>query len=251
MLRCSGLLCFAFLASGMAAAAQPEAAGPRVNDQAGLFSKSAVEQATRKIQDIQRRFNVDIVIDTVASVPNDMKAQFDANPAIFFRDWAVIRGDDEGAKGIYVLICKEPLYLQIELHPSVSGKAFKNYQRDTLVKKMLAANAGPDAALLEMVNRIASTVEINLKEPEGGTAPPAEEVPGKPSFDWSQWWASVSGWLCLAAGVAFLLWLTLAVFRPLFGSGGYGGLPDGGTGGPAAAGSGAAGSGPVYGGGGF
>ena len=251
MLRCSGLLCFAFLASGMAAAAQPEAAGPRVNDQAGLFSKSAVEQATRKLQDIQRRFNVDIVIDTVASVPNDMKAQFDANPAIFFRDWAVIRGDDEGAKGIYVLICKEPLYLQIELHPSVSGKAFKNYQRDTLVKKMLAANAGPDAALLEMVNRIASTVEINLKEPEGGTAPPAEEVPGKPSFDWSQWWASVSGWLCLAAGVAFLLWLTLAVFRPLFGSGGYGGLPDGGTGGPTAAGSGAAGSGPVYGGGGF
>ncbi len=89
MLRCSGLLFFAFLASGMAAAAQPQAPGPRVNDQAGLFSKSAVEQATRKIQDIQRRFNVEIVIDTVASIPNDMKAQAEANPATFFHDWAV------------------------------------------------------------------------------------------------------------------------------------------------------------------
>ncbi len=144
-----------------------------------------------------------------------------------------------------MLICKERSYLQVELDPSVSKKAFRIYQRDSLVRKTLAV-PGPDAALLEMVNRIASTMEINLKEPEGGTAPPAEEVPAKPSFDWSQWWASVSGWLCLAAGVAFLLWLTLAVFRPLFGGGGYGGLPGGGSGEP-----GAGGSGPVYGGGGF
>ena len=103
-----------------------QAAEPKVNDRAEFFSESAVEQATRKIQEIRRRYKVEVVIETFASIPDSMKAHTSprTEEQKFFRRWAETRATDEGVKGIYVLICKNPGHMQIEPDESVRRKAF-------------------------------------------------------------------------------------------------------------------------------
>ncbi len=150
-----------------------EAAEPKVSDRAGFFSKSAVEQATRKIQEIRHRFKVEVVIETFPSIPDNMKAAYKPEEKNeFFRRWAETRATDEGVKGIYVLICKNPGHLQIEPDKSVRRQAFTLDDRDALVKQSLKLmnQQQYNAALLEMVNTIESTLETNLGRRGGGVA---------------------------------------------------------------------------------
>src|SRR5208282_678991 len=117
MLRSRWFLLLAFLANGFVLPAPLQAAEPKVNDQAEFFSKSAIEQATQKMQEIHRisKDVFQVVIDTIPSIPDNMKAP--DNPGEmepFFRRWAETRAADEGVRGIYVLICKNPPHLQIE-----------------------------------------------------------------------------------------------------------------------------------------
>ena len=89
---------------------------------------------------IQRRFKVEVVIETVSSIPDDIEGPIRGRrqSAISFATGPRLAGTDEGAKGIYVLICKEPALLANRTPiPRLAAKAFKIYQRDTLVKKML------------------------------------------------------------------------------------------------------------------
>ena len=89
MLRCGWLLFFACLASGLVFSAPVYGAEPTVNDRAEFFSKSAVEQAKRKVQEIRNRFKVEVVIETFASIPDNMKVQYKtADKKAFFRRWA-------------------------------------------------------------------------------------------------------------------------------------------------------------------
>jgi uncharacterized membrane protein YgcG len=203
MLRCGRFSLLACLACGAFVPAAVSAAGPQIIDAADLFAKSTVEQATQKINEIQNRFQVEVVVETVPTVPANLKAQYEANREVFFRKWAVNRASELEARGIYVLICKEPDYFQIEVGPAVRARAFTLVQRDDLVRRILNAELGADAALLAMIGSMAATVESNLSQPAGG--PP---LPSKP---WD-----LSGWICLAVGLVCLIWLTLAVFRPMF-----------------------------------
>ena len=92
MLHFNRFLLFALLANGLVVPAALEAAVPKVNDQAEFFSKSAVEQATRKMQEIRRRFKVEVVIETFPSIPENMKAQYrPEEKSKFFRRWAETR----------------------------------------------------------------------------------------------------------------------------------------------------------------
>ena len=93
MLRSGWLLLFGLLANGLLSSAPLWAAVPKVNDRAEFFSKSAVEQATRKIQDIHRLWKVEVVVETFPSIPDDLKAQYKpTEKKKFFRHWAETRG---------------------------------------------------------------------------------------------------------------------------------------------------------------
>ena len=121
MLRFGCCFLLALLANGLVVSSAVRAAEPRVNDRAEFFSKSAVEQAMAKMQDIQRRFKVTIVVETFPSIPDNMKARYKpAEKETFFRRWAETRAADEGVKGVYVLICRKPGHLQIEPDESVA-----------------------------------------------------------------------------------------------------------------------------------
>ena len=91
-----------------------------------------------------------------------------------------------------------------------------------------------------MVDSIASTVQINLNQTASGAVPSKPKVPADAPLDGSRKSSDLSGWICLAVGLIFLVWLSMAVFRPFFREGS---MPGGGPGG--------GGYGPVRGGGGF
>jgi uncharacterized membrane protein YgcG len=165
MLRSGWFLLLALPLSGLVVPALVQAAEPKVNDQAEFFSKSAVEQATRKIQEINRRFKVEVVIETFPAIPDSMKAKYKPEEKKqFFRHWAETRAADAGVKGIYVLICKNPGHLQVAPDQAIRKKAFTLEQRDSLVKSAVKSLGQKqyDAALSEMVETVASTLQTNL-----------------------------------------------------------------------------------------
>ena len=206
-----------------------------------------------KMQDIQRRFKVTIVVETFPSIPDNMKARYKpAEKETFFRRWAETRAADEGVKGVYVLICRKPGHLQIEPDESVARKAFTLAERDLLVENAtrLMKQKQYDAALLEIANTIELNVKTNLGQRGDGGAVPVQRNPNQPV----QGSSSLMGWICLGVVALLAFWLIRAIIRAFRGSGSYGGgmsggMP-GGPGGMPGGGYGPGGYGPGYGGGG-
>ena len=253
----SGLIIVAILASGLGFARPAQAAVPKVNDQAGFFSKSAIDQATATLQDIQRRYKVEVVVETFPSIPQDMRARFDsAKPEAeknrFFQRWAEIRASDEGVKGVYVLICKSPGHLQIEPDESVRRKAFTLQERDALVPSVLSLLKAKryDAALEKIVGTISATVTAN-ESPVRGRQPAPNQAPAGLPAQINSMGSGIGGWLCLAVVAVLVIWMIMGLIRAFSGrsAGGYGGGP-GGPGGMPGGGYGQGGYGPGYGGGG-
>ncbi|MEI8375017.1 MAG: hypothetical protein WCJ35_19505 [Planctomycetota bacterium] len=264
MLHSGRLLLFAVLASGFIGASPSEGAAAKINDWGLLFSDSAVQQATGKLLKIFSRFKVDVMIETFPSIPENMKSQYKPdNPtekADFFRRWAVTRAEDEGIKGIYILICKSPGHLQIEPDKSTRMRAFTLEDSSRLIRRVskLMGKSEFDPALTDIVDTIQSTLERNLGQRTGQAAPsprrtpipgqgqrngqatpPAQGVPGGEDFSNKLW-----VWICLGVVALLVFWMILALVRAFSGGGsgggGYGGMQGGMPGG---------GYGPGYGGG--
>ena len=139
MVHRSGHLLIAVLAGSLLLPATLRAVQPGVNDQAGFFSKAAVTQADQKVQDIYRRYKIPVMIETFPAVPENLQAQYEAAKTdkekrlAFFHRWAINRATDEGLKGIYVLICRNPGYLQIEPDEMAINAGFTRHDSDALV----------------------------------------------------------------------------------------------------------------------
>ena len=91
-----GLIFFALLAAGVGLARPAQAAVPKVNDQARFFSQTAVDSAMQKMQRLYRDYKVEIIVETFASIPQDMRGRFDsakteAEKNGFFEHWAANR----------------------------------------------------------------------------------------------------------------------------------------------------------------
>ena len=91
-------------------------ASAQVKDAGGFFSADAVAKADAKIQEIDRQFNKSILVESVSEIPNDLKPRYEEQgKAKFFSQWAAERAKEAGVKGVYVLLCKQPPHLQIEV----------------------------------------------------------------------------------------------------------------------------------------
>ena len=142
-----------------------------------------------------------------------------------------------------MLICKNPGHLQIEPDQTVRKRAFTIEDRDALVTKTLKllGHKQYDAALLEMVDSIESTLDTNLILRSGRVAPP---ISGPQPIGTE---SGLLGWFCLAVVAFLVIWLVMSVFRAFRGGGS---MPGGGPGGMPGGGYGPGGYGPGYGGGG-
>lgn len=163
---------------------------PAVHDDAGFFSADAVTKADANIKDIKERHHKDLLIETFPTPPADKEEEAKgddgkANPS-FFAAWALQRARAQHVNGIYVLICKDPPYIE----PAVGNQThtlFTDYDRAHLGKILIdhfkkRDQKEYDDGLREAVLYVQSTLNQNdsTKEPNKEAEGPA---PSQPSPD--------------------------------------------------------------------
>ena len=237
-------------AVALLAATPAVALTPQVKDEAKFFSAEAVQKADRLIREIKDRHGKDLLIETFPTVPDDraekVKHMDRSERGRFFEEWARERARQEGVNGVYVLICKEPGHVQVEVGNETRQRAFtvedRDRLRDILVKAFKAKEY--DQGLLDGVEYVRDTVQKNLGErgrARAGVPAPGGEGPAfpggpRPGFALGPW---VLGLLCLGVvGLLVLLAVVGWLSRPRggYGPGGYapgGSAPGGGYGPPA------------------
>jgi uncharacterized membrane protein YgcG len=108
----------------------PVLGAPPVRDSAHLFSTEAVREADDGIRDLQQRYYKKLVIDTFAAVPTLAKIMHRVRGGgyeQFIEDWARRNAAKKaGPNGVYILICKEPapVQVQVEAGRELLGKVF-------------------------------------------------------------------------------------------------------------------------------
>lgn len=233
----------ALLGCWLTGGAVAHATTPQVNDEGRFFSAAAVDKASQKINDIYRDYGKDLLIETVPRIPDDLQQRYKAlGRRKFFVDWAMKRAEESGCKGVYLLLCKSPGYLQIYVGEVTRRRGFTLEDRNRLFHTMRPFldkkdQKNNDAALMLAVNTVESTLRSNL----GKRQPPDEkqeqgeagmaEGPAKPASTASAPRASVDSpqageglslwtWILIGAGVV-VVWLLMALLRAM--SGGRGG----------------------------
>ncbi|MBV9124635.1 MAG: TPM domain-containing protein [Planctomycetes bacterium] len=108
------LLGAVFLAAGRA-----DAVAPQIHDDGKYFSAEALKKANEEIKDISRKYHMDLLVETLATVPGGqadrVRAMSAADRAEFFRRLAVERSQDAVVHGVYVLICRDPRYIYVDV----------------------------------------------------------------------------------------------------------------------------------------
>jgi uncharacterized protein len=157
------------LAVGMGVMASPAVAvAPVVRDDAHFFSDEARKAADRKLRDIYRAYGKDLLIETFAEIPADREEAFKKEgKEEFFANWARERAREEVVNGVYVLICKKPGHIQVEVGMHTRQKAFTLSNRDKFLRLMLERfrEKKYDEALSEAVKYFADTLRENLGPP--------------------------------------------------------------------------------------
>jgi uncharacterized protein len=128
------------LVVALACAGRVAAVAPEVKDDGKFFSAEAIKKANAQLRDIARLYEKDLLIETFATPPGDqaekVKKMSREERAQFFRKWAQDRAEAAVVNGVYILICKEPGYIQVDVTRkarSVFDNQARNKLRDVLV----------------------------------------------------------------------------------------------------------------------
>ena len=138
-----------------------------VHDDAGRFGPEAVKKANALAAEMREKVGKDFVVETFAEIPADKKAAYEpAKKAAFFKTWAGERAKARKVNGIYILICKDPTYLQVTAGVETRKKAFPNADVDRLAQLILQhfQKREFDAGLTEGAAFALKTLEANLKD---------------------------------------------------------------------------------------
>ncbi len=115
-----------------------ESARAEIRDDAGMFSAVARDRAGKEIDRVGAKFNVDISIETFASMPVELKGQARGwkEDRPLMAGWAGDRAKLIGADGVYVLICRDPLRVQVLAGPDAVARGFTASRADWLERQM-------------------------------------------------------------------------------------------------------------------
>ncbi len=139
---------------------------PPIKDDGKFFSAEFVEKANKKIKEIYSSSKKDLVIETYATVPEGKKLPEDKNKlGEFFAEWAKARSEELGVNGVYVLICKSPTRLQIQVDTETRKRAFTAKDRDRLQQKFIAGFKEKkfDDGLKDGIDAVEAAFRANLK----------------------------------------------------------------------------------------
>jgi len=197
-----------------------------IQDDGAFFSDFAKVNATGTINEVSSRLHKDIVVQTFATVPDDVKQtvlQADKSaPNRGFTQWAEQLARSKKVNGVLILLVKQPAHLQVVVGTETQRVAFTLHDRETLVQRMIEQlkHKKNDDALIDGVNFISTT----MKAHHNGAAAPISSRMHTTTQGGSSWLPTI--------GIVLLIWVGFSVIRGLFRSlSGGGGAPVGGMGG--------------------
>ncbi len=153
-----------------------------VMDQGSFFSSEAIQKANEQID----RFMTNgrqIIIETFPSIPDNRKASFkEDNKEPFFKEWAMERMQERQVNGVYVLICKEPSFLEVGVSSSVFPRLFNANNRELLTKELIALfkQKKYDEGLLMITQSVPRMMRENAR---GGVRVGMVRIEAPPEFE--------------------------------------------------------------------
>ena len=153
-------------------------------DEAHFVKHQTLDQINQVLQEIHDHSGKDLMIETFASIPDDLKPNLQKDGKDkFYSTWARSEAFQLGVNGVIILITGDPPHLQIEVGRDTQNKAFTIADRDELVKK-LADSFGAkdfDGGLLMAAQFVRDRMAQNLNgEKAPATTQPAP-VPSAPT----------------------------------------------------------------------
>src|SRR5437868_6306901 len=108
------------------------AAAEYIHDEASLFSAAARERAEENIERLVERFHVEIVVESFAEMPAKWQEQRKtAADDKVMAQWAQERAAKRD--GVYILICREPMLVQIVVGAAAVERGFSHNDGERLV----------------------------------------------------------------------------------------------------------------------
>jgi hypothetical protein len=125
-----GTMAFMVVAAGFARA--------EIRDEAGMFSPEEKQRAGNEIERIATRWHVDVAVETFPSMPVELKGQVrdSKEDRQLMAQWAAERAKLIGADGVYVLICREPLRVQVLAGPAAVEHGLSSGRADRLGRQV-------------------------------------------------------------------------------------------------------------------
>jgi hypothetical protein len=186
----------------------------QVEDNAKLFKPKTIEEANKRIEKIREETGKQVRVVTFAKIRGDptkldLNLEDAGHRKKLFSEWAQ---DDlkklDDFKGIHILICQEPLHIEITITDDINKSMFSKRDRERLYKRLLAIQPdnpdqtfrrktwqavfgqepNPDDGLLSGI----SYIEYNLWRP----------------VDQTRWYIGLS-----VIGALLGVWLFLAILR--------------------------------------
>jgi hypothetical protein len=181
---------------------------PVIRDEARLFSRAAIEEASRQIAEMRQSSHRELVVETVKGLEGLGRRRL-----WFLGKWQVERRVRQQAReraeqldvdGVYALICTDPPQVQVLAWPAYEQRVFDNSDCEALRRLIVhqLQNAGGsqeqrDEALLAAVAQVRAVLRDNQ----------ADQVP-PPSAD-----NVVVAVVLIALGILAVFWLVLRVIR--------------------------------------
>ncbi|HWE95860.1 MAG TPA: TPM domain-containing protein [Tepidisphaeraceae bacterium] len=219
-----------------ASAGSASAASSGVRDDGQFFSSETVTQADHIIQDIKSRHGKDVLVQTYASIPDNLQGKFQSlGKQKFYEQWADDIGRTQHVNGIVILATKNPGHLETVVGNETREKAFTVADKNQLVATMIASfkQQQYDDGLLAGLKFIQSRMDQNLgtagassygNTSSGNAQSPAPYYP--PAARTTGGGFPVGGLVCLGIGVLLIVFLIIRAFNSSRGGGGgYGGGP--------------------------
>lgn len=147
-------------------AAAPVAAAPEIKDDARFFSADAVSKANQAIKELKEQTARDLLIETFAEIPEGRKKDYKPETRdAFFAQWASVNAREHKVAGVYILLCKSPARVQVEVDKYTQRRAFPAAERDKLRQTIIAAFKEKkfDEGLSEAVTFAAKTFRANVE----------------------------------------------------------------------------------------
>ena len=152
---------------------------PKVNDEANFFSAGAQEQANQKIKTLQKDCRKDLLIETIPSVPTNLPEKIKSlETSKMFVELGKTRAQSSEVKGVYVLICRKPPQIVVNVDEATQRNGFTNDQRKALIKTIKESLEAkqPDQALQRTVDAVDASIRASLAKPGGAVVKTASPI---------------------------------------------------------------------------